>query len=90
MKTSERTESYELWVKTMQEKGLSYGPADTLIAHLEAENDRIVCQHEKLIIHGNPGLDVIVVWNKDNTKKLVVNVCKKCKLLYALDAARGE
>ena len=35
---SELSESYELWVKVMQDAGLSYGPADTLIAHLEEEN----------------------------------------------------
>ena len=37
----ELSESYELWVKVMQDAGLSYGPADTLIAHLEAGNERL-------------------------------------------------
>ena len=32
---SELSESYELWAKVMQDAGLSYGPADTLIAQLE-------------------------------------------------------
>ena len=35
MKLNELSELYELWVKIMQEAGLSYGPADTFIAQLE-------------------------------------------------------
>ena len=42
------SESYELWVKVMQDAGLSYGPADTLIAHLEEENAKLEAENEAL------------------------------------------
>ena len=50
----ELSESYELWVKVMQDAGLSYGPADTLIAHLEAQNETLKADNRLLmhVVHG--------------------------------------